>query len=137
MYPVSAGVGVVPIGSDRRAEELVATFVPPDRQAERSARQVAAEDPCERPSGPPAIAVEPRRGKAGDEVRLTGGPFARPEVAVWWDGRDALLDAAEVGTDCAIGTKVKIPKAEPGIHRIVVRDALGRKAEATIEVVAE
>lgn len=116
----------------------MATFVPlireAEQEAEQDARQAPTEDPCERPGGVSTIVVEPTQGRVGDELRLTGGPFARAEVAVWWDGRDELIGAAEVATDCTIGTTVTIPKAEPGEHRLVVQDAFGREAEATITV---
>ncbi|HET7094421.1 MAG TPA: hypothetical protein VFI22_13105, partial [Thermomicrobiales bacterium] len=134
-HPVSAGIGVIPIKSDRQADELVATFTPLIRKAEAEAQQRPPKDPCERPNGAPTIAVSPDQASPGDEVRVSGGPFPRPEVAVEWDDPNKLLAAGEVGTDCRMEATVKIPKADSGEHRIVVHDAAGREAEATIEVI--
>jgi hypothetical protein len=136
-YPVNAGIGVIPIGNERQTADLVATFAPLIRQAERNPHQPPPPDPCEHPSEPASITAEPARGAIGEAVRLTGGPFARAEVAIWWDDHDTLLDAAPVETDCTIDTKVTIPQADPGKHRIVVEDAYGRKTEATIEAVSQ
>jgi hypothetical protein len=136
-YPVNAGIGVIPIGNEGEAGDLVATFAPLIRQAERNPHQPPPPDPCEQPGEPASIALDPERGAVGDVVRLTGGPFLRAEVAIWWDDRDMLLGAAEVGTDCTIDAEVTIPKTEPGKHRIVVEDARGRRGEAKIEVDTE
>lgn len=136
-YPVNASIGVIPIENERHLAALVATFEPLILQAERNARQPAPADPCEQRNQNAVVAVDPDQGAVGDEIWLTGGPFARAEVAVWWDDRDLLLDAAMVGDDCSIGTALTIPKADPGSHRILVEDALGNQATATIEVVEE
>jgi hypothetical protein len=140
-YPVNATIGVLPVKNDRHAANLVATFEPVIRDAERKAaaqaRQAQGIDPCEHPTAPPSITVEPGRGTVGDAVRITGGPFIRPEAPVWWDGRRVLLAAAPIATDCTTDTVVRIPPAEPGTYRISIQDAGGNEARARFEVVRE
>lgn len=137
-YPVNATIGVIPIGNARQAANLVATFTPLIRQAERQSRQPATVDPCEYPTESPTITVEPQQGAVGDEVRLTGGPFLRLEVIVQWDAlRGERLAVPRVGADCSIDLTVTIPKADPGEHRIIVQDAGFNQAETIFEVVKE
>jgi hypothetical protein len=140
-YSIAAGRGVILIRDDAQAAQLEATYEPLIRAAEREvaaqARQAQAVDPCEHPTAPPAITVEPSRGAVGDAVRLTGGPFIRPEAPVWWDGRRVLLAAAPIATDCTTDTVVTIPPAEPGAYRISIQDAGGNEAKARFEVIRE
>ena len=133
-YPVSAGLGVVPIENDAEAAALMAKYerlIPAVEQQQRSA--AAAADPCEQ-VGVPTIDVQPRRGAPGEQVRITGTNFVRPEVSIWWDGTKTRLATADVGADCTVTKNITIPRAEPGEHRIIVQDAREERAEATIEV---
>lgn len=136
-YPVDPVVGVLPIENDRQAVELVATFEPLIRQAERRAAReasLASGDPCEQPSQEPIIAVQPQQGRPGDQVRVTGGPFIRAEVPVSWDGKDGFLTAALVAPDCTIDVMVTIPQADAGEHRILVYDAGGNQDTVRFDV---
>ena len=135
-YPVNAGLGVLPVKSDREAATLAATFEPLIREAARRADQVPEVDPCEK-VGLPTISVEPQQGDAGDEVRVSGNNFVRPEVSIWWDGTEERLTSATTEVDCSIATEVTIPKDKTGTHRIVVLDARGQSAEATFEIIKE
>lgn len=135
-YPVNAGLGVLSINSQREATDLVATFEPLIRGAERRSDQLPSVDACEE-VGQPLITVEPQQGAVGDTVRLTGTNFVRPEVSIWWDGTKDRLATARVGDDCSIAREMTIPDADPGAHRFIVRDARGQSAEAKITVITK
>ncbi len=138
-YPVNATIGVIPIKDDREAADLVAKFEPLIRDAEQLAAQQARQpreiDPCEEPTSPPTISLEPSRGSPGSIVRVTGDDFIRLQVSIWWDGMNEKLASTSVSLGCEISMGVTIPDAKPGQHRIIVTDAAGRTAEATFEVV--
>ena len=135
-YPVNAGLAVVPINNRGEVADLIATFEPLIQRAERRADRIPAEDACEQ-AGQPVISVEPTEGAQGDTVRVSGANFVRPEVSIWWDGAEERLATGTVADDCSMTVEVTIPKADPGDHRIVVRDARAEAAEATFTVIAE
>jgi hypothetical protein len=135
-YPVNAGIGVLPIKNDKVEADLVATFEPLIRKAERHPEQTSAPDPCEE-VGQPKMTVEPQQGRAGDQVRVSAENLVRPEVALWWDDPGYRLATASVRDNCSMTVEVTIPKADPGDHKIVVQDARGESAEAAFDVTKE
>jgi hypothetical protein len=135
-FLVNASLGVLPIKNDKAEAELVATFEPLIRRAERRAEPVPAPDPCEE-VGQPTITVEPQQGRVGDAVTVSAENLVRPEVSIWWDGTDHRLTTATVTDDCSMTVEVAIPKADTGEHQIVVQDARGESAAASFEVTKE
>lgn len=133
-YPVDARIGTILINSDGEARELVALYEPLIRDAERNGRGERKPDPYETPDSEPTISVEPVRGSIGDQVSVTGGPFARAEVAVSWDGPQGGMVGVPVGEDCGADGFVVVPELPAGEHTIIVRDALDREAKVPFEV---
>ncbi|MDQ2654274.1 MAG: hypothetical protein M3Z20_14670 [Chloroflexota bacterium] len=137
-YPVHADQGVERVTSDQEAAELVAFYAPLIREAERNPRQPAAPDPCETPTSDPQVSLSANTGKAGDEIHLTGGPFARSEITVSWDdpGGEAIAVSVPVGEDCQADGVVVVPDLSPGAYSLVVEDALGHAVRIDFEIVA-
>lgn len=134
-YPVSADQGVERVASDQQAAELVALYEPLIREAERNPRQPAAPDPCETPSSDPQVTLSETSGTVGNDFHLTGGPFARAEVAVSWDDSRDQTVGVPVGENCQEDGSVEVPDLTPGQHTLVVEDALGRTARIDFDVV--
>ena len=133
-YPVSDGVGVIPIADDQEESQLIATFQPLIKDYAQEARSIPAADPCEQ-VGSPEVRVSPKKAQQGDTIEVSAINLVRPQVSIWWDeAGETRLAVADVQADCSLTVEVVVPKTKPGKHQLLVQDARGKTAVAAITV---
>lgn len=101
-YPVSDGVGVIPIADDQEEAQLIATFQPLIKDYAQEARSIPAVDPCEE-VGKPEVTVSPKKAQPGDSLEVAATNLVRPQVSIWWDeAGETRLAVADVQADCSL-----------------------------------
>lgn len=139
-YAITPGLQEIEIDSAQEELRLVRAFeamiptaeaVAATKAAEARGRAAEAE-----PVEPPEVELEPDRGPAGSEVRVSGRQFAPGQILITWDieghGAQAVVDAS-----FRFRTRITVPRtAEPGTHTIRVQDGVSPPVEIPFVVTA-
>jgi hypothetical protein len=135
LYWIDEGLGSIHIASDTEAAELIDLYTQLISQVEQTPAPEPDVDPCLLTSSP-TIDIDPNKGKAGRNVRVTAKRVSGPIVHVYWRNRNNRVGKDEVRPDCETNIQLKVPRdAKPGRYDIIIVDSRGEEASERFQVV--